>query len=200
MYKNYKATALALIFSSTLPTINAINNGSEHGPVKKLASPMLPTINAIFTANPDFAAGIIIKLDISCSAAKRVLQDLPNMQEAQVPDQLAKVLRSVMEYLGDLKDQKALIAPLIQESFGNDRYAKSILSEMLAANKTIVQFFADRIKTRADLGIICQELSDFFNDFKHSLSGPYLALAEQKKNALKKAAAVKHAALVSAKS
>jgi hypothetical protein len=186
MNKNITKSLLGLALSGWI----ALSATAAHGSVKKLNNSMVSTIDAIFTANPDFAAGIIIKLDISCMAGKRVLHDLPNMQDAQVPERLARVLGPVLEYLGDLKQQKNFIEPLIKESFGDNRYATSIMSEMLATTMSLESFFAGRIKTKTDLATICHELVDFFQDLKNSLSGSYLALAEQKKLALKKATAM----------
>ena len=127
----------------------------------------MKTINTVFGSNPLIMVSIIK----ASRTASKMLHELVKLPEADVAKSLNQVLHPVESFLGMIEGPVGgFIEPLINESFGVEASAKSILGAMTRQKASPLTFLRSRIQSKNDLKQFCQEISKFFTDLHNSLT------------------------------
>lgn len=127
----------------------------------------MKTINTVFGSNPLIMVSIIK----ASRTASKTIHEFAKLQDADVAKTLNQVLHPVESFLGMIEGPAGgFIEPLINESFGAEASAKSILGAMTRQKASPLVFLRARIQSKNDLKQFCQEFTKFFTDLHNSLT------------------------------
>lgn len=136
----------------------------------------MKTINTVFGSNPLIMVSIIK----ASRTAGKTLRDFAKLQEPDVVKSLNEIIKPVESFLGMIEGPVGgFIEPLINESFGAEASAKSILGGMTRQKASPLAFLRASIQSKNDLKQFCQEFTKFFTDLHNSLTPEVRSIINQ---------------------